>query len=427
MSIAIIDYIGNVIQTAHLPISAITLIICNENTLVPSSLGAVLLSSIDRNTIAKGGLFIFRAGTELDKGCNIGLAYGTFPNSKLYTSRPDLFSGIVPNNSLETLVQPFHLQKTQNQKVAESSKSLENTIFEEVYSESLEKFSKTFLLIPAIRAYKIKSLKAQLKNLVDGVIMSKARKLGKVPITSENVVQSIFEDLEKQELVKNSFGNVEYCDGLIERFFGSAKSAVFIPGHRQKSSGCVRQVGDAGQNLKAASQITSATGTRLPGSFPVYQSPSNTSIESLIQPILLLHRPIETTQNDEKSSSIPSRTQECPIDQTIQRNQNNITHRPADFDWSSHDAAISIQIIDEIGNSGSIDSCLKLFRLCNRIIREYLESQKIEASPEDFNKRITKALRLGLETFFLPDSSLSPEEIASCYKDHLNIKLTKND
>jgi hypothetical protein len=27
----------------------------------------------------------------------------------------------------------------------------------------------------------------------------------------------------------------------------------------------------------------------------------------------------------------------------------------------------------------------------------------------------------------LPDSSLSPEEIASCYKDHLNIKLTKND
>ena len=86
-------------------------------------------------------------------------------------------------------------------------------------------------------------------------------------------------------------------------------------------------------------------------------------------------------------------------------------------------------IIDELGANeamSSIDSCLKLYRLCNRVTREYIEAKALTLSSNDFSERVNKALKLSLDTFFIADSDKNNEQILKDVQNHLNIKLKVN-
>lgn len=444
MSIAIIDYTGNYISMEHLPISVIILIICNETTLVPDSLKAVLLHTIDKSFITNGGIYIYRVSSDLIRGHSLAQVYCEFPNSKIYTARSNLFIGIVPNFSMENINLPLPKPSNPVSRPNEVSKSPENLLFEEIYSEALDKFSKTFLLIPAIRAYKFKSLKAQLKNLVDGVIMSKARKCGKMVIDSESVVCAIFEDLEKQDIVKNAFGNVEYDDVKLENFFGPRKNSVFISGFRNKDSTGIQSASqyhpspayetsgglDGSRSIRPHQQpsnriqnpnqnISSSAMNRK--DFPVYSNPHNTKLVERGELIPKLI-PAKATENRDRYGGV-TRDEPEKVLTTETTDGSNV-------DWQFHDTNISMLLIDELGKTeimDSIDSCFKLFRLCNSTTRSYFDQKKIEVNRDDFGLRVKKAMKLSLDTFFIAESEVGHDQISSDIQNHLNIKLKKNE
>ena len=442
MSIAIIDYTGSYISMEHLPISVIILIICNETTLVPDSLKAVLLHSIDKSFIANGGIYVHRISSDLIRGRCLAQAYYEFPNSKIYTARPNIFIGIVPNFSMENINLPLPKALYQATRPSEASKSPENLLFEEIYTESLDKFSKTFLLIPTIRAYKIKSLRAQLKNLVDGVIMSKARRCGKMAVDSESIVCAIFEDLEKQDVVKNSYGNAEYDEVKLENFFGTRKNSVFISGFRNRDSAGIQSASqyhpspayessgslDGTRNLRPPQQPTSRsqnpsqTISSTPTTkkeFPVYSNPQNAKQSGRTE----LHPKLIPVRASETKVNLGGLTMEDPDKVTPIE-----TLDGSNIDWQHHDTNITMIIIDKLGDAevmNSIDSCFKLFKLCNSITRSYFDQNNITV--DDLSLRVKKAIKLSLDTFFIAESDENHDQISSDIQSHLQVKLRKNE
>ena len=234
MSLAVIDYTDRYVSIDQLPTSPMIIIICAETTLVPDSIKPILLNSVSRSSIINGGIFIIRVSSDLIRGLTIAQVCLEFPDAKIYTPRSAIFTAIVPNFTIENINLPVAKYFKKLKRPTETSKPLENSLFDEVYSESLDKFSKTFLLIPTIRASKLKSLKAQLKNLVGGVIASKAKRFGKMTVDPESVVSAIVEDLDEQQFIINVFGNVEFDDCKLENYFGPRKNSVFVPGSRVK-------------------------------------------------------------------------------------------------------------------------------------------------------------------------------------------------
>ena len=444
MSLAIIDYTDSYVCKDQLPLIPTIIIICSETTLVPDSIKPILLNSISKSSIINGGIFIIRVSSDLILGQTIAQAYNEFPDSKIYTARSAIFKGIVPNFALENINLPIPKIFKKLIRPTEVSKPPENSLFEEIYSESLEKFSKTFLLIPTIRAYKFKSLKAQLKNLVDGVIASKAKRFGKIIFESESVVCAILEDLDKQLVVKNVFGNVEFDDCKLEDFFGTRKNSVFVPGSRDKvmvgaqvasqfhpSTAHESWVGSDGslnsrpQSNPSQNKFQTPTQNFSLSSITTKDYPVCPNPQSKLPPIRpeLIPKLIPLRLN-ENQVNLKTETKEGP-----NKLSSTETSKDSDVDWEVHDTKISMIIIDELGTDevmNSIDSCLKLFRLCNRVTREYFDEKGLKVGSDDFSERVNKALKLSFDTFFIADSDKSNDQILNDIYNHLRVKLKVN-
>lgn len=103
-------------------------------------------------------------------------------------------------------------------------------VFKIIYQQSFEKYSK-IILTTSNKADKAKSFRAQIKNIVEGIIVSNEKKSGlTVDFSADKVTDSIIYDLENHEIVCIGVNNVKYNEEIIEQFFGSNKTKLFIPG-----------------------------------------------------------------------------------------------------------------------------------------------------------------------------------------------------
>lgn len=466
MSISIIDYISDCIFPEILPDSPIQLVFCEEHCLVPDSLKATLLIELDKIQILKGGLFIYRTSTNFNKGCLIGLALSIFPDSKLFTSRREIFSAIIPNMFLEFLYQPIPTPKLNPVQT-----QLKNTSgsFVEIYNESLTKFTKTFLLDKSLRAVKSRSLRAQAKNLVDGVIISLNRKYGRSEATdSEIVVNAMFDDFERHGVFKVCYNNVEYNDVLIEAFFGLYKSKIFIPGFDSRN-GNEQIVDEASNNLRDRQGVSPNIGNSLPGfnqssmrtpgfvpnflsntmRTPSFEQPTPANVikkpEPFVNPVANPIFPVISPALPQasnmnplirnipqlsigSSSTLITRGGPEPVPNIIPANNSISDQIPntikKTFDWGEHENKIADEILEKVSSENDIDSILKLYKTCNRTARNYLTSNELVVDNAEIEEKVKKNMKLALQTFY-ECREFDVEDIVEKYKNVSNFKLVR--
>lgn len=485
MSISIVDYISDYLYAEILPASPIILIICEEHCLVPDSLKATSLSTLDTILILKGGLFVYRAGTSFDKGSQIGLALSTFPESKLFTPRRELFHGIIPNSTLEFLYQPAPSPKVLSSPGQNKGSS---SSFEEIYNESLSKFTKTFLLDRALRAVKSRSLRAQAKNLIEGVLISLSRKYGKSEmVDSETIVDAMFDDFEKQGVLKVAYNSVEYNDALIEAFFGYHKTRIFVPGYEAKRNGGVdtqpvilsnngvfdrgtgafnsSRVGQEfqGDNGRPQFFIENFQNAGNPGFYnlglaqnrpepstfmntPKPPEPSNSSQAIFFQPfnnqsvnrevplVRVPNRPYPATNlrvtpgNPSLNNGLTETSAIGLTENPVGQPNNSVNPWKFNaknlFNWADHDSKIAHEVIEKVSSDNEIDSLIKLFKVCNRVARDYLNTLSLTPDNIEIEEKVKKNMKFAIETFF-EHKNLDIDYLLDNMKTSANVKLVK--
>lgn len=225
MSISIIDFTGEFFSIESLRLSEAVIILCNESCLVPSSIGATLIED-PKGFVIASGIFVIRLPSDFHRGIVFGLIYGMYQNTKIFTSRKDLYSKVIPQQSIE------HAVLSVPKPSPPSPQKPSNKDFEDVYNESLLKIAKNILLQRPTRSIKYNSLVSQCENFVSGVLVSFVRKKPLAEIDSaKNIANIILDDLENQDVFKNFQGRVEYNESLIQDFFGNNKQKIFVPSY----------------------------------------------------------------------------------------------------------------------------------------------------------------------------------------------------
>ncbi|OMJ94550.1 hypothetical protein SteCoe_2189 [Stentor coeruleus] len=259
MSLAVVDYLCDLFQVEILPISSNIIVICKDSCFVHDSFLARFSIVADLSNISRGGSFIIKVSGEIQRGLIISLLISKYPMSTIFTPRKEVISKYLPSCKIELLMTPIkqafpmnvNQPKVVNIPVKEAFPQMgiqkSQTIpkqppnyFDIVYMESLGKYCET-ILVNSIRATKQRSCRAQIKNIVDGVIASTRKKVGpQIQVDSEEVTEAIVNDISDHGIFNISAMLVEYNDEEIEAYFGRQKFKKFTPRHRNNGIKAIR-------------------------------------------------------------------------------------------------------------------------------------------------------------------------------------------
>lgn len=237
MSICVVDFISNAIVPNILPNYQHNYIICAENCQILDPVVNNYVQSSNIETLLSLGSYIIRISNDIQRGFLLGFLCNKF-KADVYSHRPEVISRTLNIQSVRLLptpdrvleAGPSFLQPSQPSVPSVPKKPLDN--FDMIYQESLEKYIET-ILTQQIRAVKFKSAKAQLKNIVDGIIIKNQKKNNmQVTFSSDEIVESMFSDLETHGIISASVASVTYFDDWIECYFGKRKGKEFLPRHR---------------------------------------------------------------------------------------------------------------------------------------------------------------------------------------------------
>lgn len=236
MAVCVIDYFLDELLQGNLPSLPSVVIVCKEICVIkdPAFSNFTYTSDIDR--ILRGGNFIVRVSNDIQRGLiYFLLASKSQAGCKFFTHRAEVLLKYIGPCQLEVLQIPIRsfiaAPLKSSPEVPQAPKKLVDP-FELVYRDSLEKYVSTFLL-NSTRANKLKSAKAQLKNLVNGIIISVTKQINaEINFSPDEITEAIFADLESHGVISASGLSVDYYDDWIEIYFGRAKTKPFIPGKR---------------------------------------------------------------------------------------------------------------------------------------------------------------------------------------------------
>lgn len=235
MSICVIDYISDSMDPSNIPNYQYNYVICNENCQVSEYITSTYAQSNDIERLSSPGSYIIKVSNDIQRGFLLAFLCNKL-KGEIFSHRPEVVSRTlnIPNVKLlptpeKTLeIKPNYFQPTP---APSASKKPQDT-FDLIYQESLEKYVET-ILTQQIRAIKIKSAKAQLKNIVDGIVIKNQKKNGvQVNFVSDEVVDAMFNDLENSGIISASMATVTYFDEWIDCFFGKRRGKEFVPKHR---------------------------------------------------------------------------------------------------------------------------------------------------------------------------------------------------
>lgn len=261
MSLAVVDYLCDLFQVEILPNSSNIIVICKDSCFVHDSFLARFAIVVDLSSISRGGSFIIKVSGEIQRGLIISLLITKYPMSIVYTPRKEVISKYLPSCKLDLLMTPTKQSFPmignqpkaayappkdtlfsafgQKPQAAPQQKQPPN-YFDNVYTESLAKYCET-ILVTTIRATKQRSCRAQVKNIVDGVIASTRKRAGaQIQVDSEEITEAIINDMSDHGIISVSSMVVDYSDEEIEAYFGRQKSKKFIPKHRNGGVRVVR-------------------------------------------------------------------------------------------------------------------------------------------------------------------------------------------
>lgn len=260
MSLIVVDYLFNYFQQDILPNVNNLVIICNEECMIHDSflVKYTIVTSLDN--LNKGGLFILKAVSEVQRGFILSLLITKYQISYILTPRKDVISKYLPSCRIQDLRTPSKQIQIKSPNLAQNEplisippqSSVQNSkipsqknpplnLYDQVYIESLNKYYDTILATP-MKAAKLKSAKGQLKNIVDGVIASLKKKTGIQDICEgEELTDAIITDLSDYGLINLSLTNIDYNEEEIEAYFGRKKIKNFIPRHKNSGNRPIRQ------------------------------------------------------------------------------------------------------------------------------------------------------------------------------------------
>jgi hypothetical protein len=246
MEVAIIDYLGSGLSIEVLPKNADAVILCDNFCYVPEDIQSKYLLTVNIDKSLKGGNHLIKVVNEIQRGLVLSIMFSKNKKIVVYTPRPEVITKYMPGCEIRYLSAPIQPEdpRTKSKKVPEEykpqfadpgfpspNKKSPSTPFEIVYKESLEKYAET-ILMTAVRALKSKSAKAQLRNIIVGVMISYSKKAPvKLTFDSEEVTEAIFTDLEEHGIISGS-SNLNYDDDLIDKYFGKKRTMKIIPGQK---------------------------------------------------------------------------------------------------------------------------------------------------------------------------------------------------
>ncbi|OMJ69351.1 hypothetical protein SteCoe_32958 [Stentor coeruleus] len=419
MSIAILDMISDYVAIDFLPAERSILMICSETCLIPSSLKCEHMPEVDIDTLLKGGIYFIRIASDLQKGIIIGSLYSkhrsNYINSqlliKIYSPRKDIFSNFVLQGTFEILSIPVADLPIRPNPPPAPNQVPDSSTFDGIYMESLSKYSKAILFEKTIRANKIKSAKAQLRNVVDGTIISYRKKFSRnIDFDSDEVVDAIFADFERLGIIINGY-TLEYNDSLIDAYFGFSRTMTYIPAHKIQN--------DYVPSLPTYPSIESPFKYTIESNdsgFPLYN-------ERNFEPCIFQAQPTPGNPFDQNYT--------MPKPQIRQPEQNfgiPITKPNPHTSLENYIHICSDYAIEKIMvELDSITNILILFRSTSRIIREYFEANKTDVNDDIKKKIVDSCIKIVLDLFFIPETSLSNEQIVADLFKNGKIVLKKRD
>lgn len=178
MSLVVVDLIGYSFDSDVIPMSSNLILIYNEKNSESSIINHIYQLTTDLEMALKGGIFSMSVSNEVQRGVLLSNIFTKKPSVIVHTSRPEILSKYLPGVILEVLKSPLRSIRAvaeEKPRVFQPSPKKEIDYFDIVYQESLKKYLET-LLLSNIRANKQKSAKAQVKNLVVGIIASLKKK-----------------------------------------------------------------------------------------------------------------------------------------------------------------------------------------------------------------------------------------------------------
>ncbi|OMJ66095.1 hypothetical protein SteCoe_37183 [Stentor coeruleus] len=259
--------------------------------------------------------------------------------------------------------------------------------------QSLVKYSKTILCDKTVRAYKEKSVKAQLKNIVEGSIGSNKKKYKNLNIEAEEIVDAILSDLQLNEVIFIK-GNIEYNDYNIDAYFSVLKTKTFIPTHK-------------------------AIKPQVPLCVIPVNNPSNLLHQST--PTRISHQVI--TPNITKFPEVQiSLSKKDSLNETYKKY--SIESKPLETDIHT----IIDYVIEKIAPKVDlITNILMLFREVRQILQEFGDLESVNINYQDNKNIFTSCIKILLDSFYTVQSNLSNQEIVKDLFKHGKIVLQKRD
>lgn len=433
MSISVIDYTGDYINKDILPNDPIQLIICEEGCLVPDSLNAVLLVTLDYQKLTQPGNYIFRISNDFYRGITYGHIYTFCNTAKYYTSRYDMLSSYIPAANLIDWHMPYKLITYRAVKIEKFTENLkENHLFDQIYLESLSKFTKMYLINKYTRVNKTKSLKSQLKNLVEGIMISnRKRNGGFIDFSVDNIVEVIINDLETYGVIMCGL-NIQYNDQVIDEYFGEFKSKVFLPCYKLPSFQSQKQ-SKKEINLKAnlsSSLVETSASESCSSNFEKVED-----IKKMSQ--IFTHKPdltssLNLNENTKKvGQNITLLTTNKGLETKPTSQYYPIISKPIPFItsinqkiWEQHEfIVLTIASNSILDNLQQVDNILKLYRICNRTVRDYIINNNLTFEDPFIAEIVRKTTETLAEKYFITDSSLPFTDLFKKLENNVSVKL----
>ena len=244
MSICVIDYISDSMDPSSIPNYQYNYVICNETCQISEYISSTYTQSNDIERLSTPGSYIIKVSNDIQRGFLLAFLCNKL-KGEIYSHRPEVVSRTLNMPNVKLLPTPEKILETRSNffqpppPTNTPKKPLD--AFDLIYQESLEKYVET-ILTQQIRAIKLKSAKAQLKNIVDGInIKNQKKSVIQAPIPSDEVVEAMFSDLENSGIISTGMATVTYFDEWIECFFGKRRGKEFMPKHRNPNSEAVPQ------------------------------------------------------------------------------------------------------------------------------------------------------------------------------------------
>lgn len=267
MKFVLVDFWMEKLTFKLLPKAKDLIVVCSSNCKISGKVAKRCIVVKDPSKIEEGKSWIIKTSSDIHKGFLICLLVSRL-NPEVYSHRSEILEKSLGGCRVEALVVPYvkvggrGIRKVEVEKDKEKikeggSKNMEivggnlNSIkkengldtnegyfndFDKVYMDSLCKYVSIILTTPS-KADKSKSARAQIRNIVDGMITSHQKKNSGFKIVSSiQVADAIIDDLEKHDVMTLNPVSVYYNEYNILQYFGTHKTKEFEPQHKNKEN-----------------------------------------------------------------------------------------------------------------------------------------------------------------------------------------------